>query len=98
MYGLPCGPAEPEHADGYAESSDKCWWQAVLWLQLALVVEFGLCVLVHVPKERRNSDHHSNKDTDVCESLCAEGETVYTDEDDRKAFEPEIQLLSSQQN
>ena len=84
-------PAEPEQADGDAEGADDARVEALLGLDLALLVELRLEESVQVPEVGRDGDQGADEDSEISETFGAEVEVVDVDEDDHERLEPDVE-------
>ena len=84
-------PAEPEQTDGDAEGSHAASVQALLRLDLTILVELRFEVFVHVPEVRRDDDQGSDEDAEIGDTFETEREVVDFDKDDDEGLEPDVE-------
>ena len=78
------GPAEPEEANGDAESADECWREPFFGFEFAILVELRFDYYIEVVEEWRDNNHCAEQDSHERQTLFAQVELVKALEDDWK--------------
>jgi len=96
--GVTSTPSEPEKTDWNAESAEERWWQSLLRLDVACVIEFGFLVVLEVGEVGWNGNDCANRDTKEGGTLETEREAIDFDKDDWEGFEPDVQKTVDEGN